>query len=533
MRDAETTGIQRSDLPIDQVGWIAPGVVRFALRTMDPVVLRDASHEGAFQDDAAIRASAARSVLCIPIVHQGRVENLLYLTNNLSAGAFTPDRIEGISLLTGQIAVSLKNAELYEELEERIAERTRQLELRNRFIRQAFGRYLSDDVAAALLESPEGLTLGGERRQVTILMADLRGFTPLTDRLPPEQIVNIVNNFLGEMTEIIFRYQGTVNEFIGDAILAIFGAPLRLSDHAERAVACAVEMQTAMGRVNLLNRKLGLPAVEMGVSLHTGDVVAGNVGSEKRAKYGVVGRAVNVAARIESYTVGGQILASEHTLALVSSPVSTAAEFVIHPKGIVEPLTVRVVEGIGGRYNLRVPAEGAAVTPLEPPQDVAVEVLGEGPQHAGAGFRPGVAAGDVVVRRDAANRCRAERFREPAHPVAAPGRRRDLYFRQGGIGRRKRYLLCPIHVGLAGSAGMARLDSARRYRGTTSQPVRSTTWTRWLRQRRSTPPSLRTTCPVSWPCWRMTSSGRPTAPASHWRSGSSRGPAESGISSPS
>jgi len=388
MRDAESDGIQRSDQALDQVGWIAPGVVRFALRTMDPVVLRDASHEGAFQDDAAIRASAARSVLCIPIVHQGRVENLLYLTNNLSAGAFTPDRIEGISLLTGQIAVSLRNAELYEELEERIAERTRQLELRNRFIRQAFGRYLSDDVAAALLESPEGLTLGGERRQVTILMADLRGFTPLTDRLPPEQIVNIVNNFLGEMTEIIFRYQGTVNEFIGDAILAIFGAPLRLSDHAERAVACAVEMQTAMSRVNLLNRKLGLPAVEMGVSLHTGDVVAGNVGSEKRAKYGVVGRAVNVAARIESYTVGGQILASEHTLALVQAPVSTAAEFVIHPKGIVEPLTVRVVEGIGGRYNLRVPAEGAAVTPLEPPQEVAVEVLGEGPQGAGAGFRP-------------------------------------------------------------------------------------------------------------------------------------------------
>lgn len=386
VRDADTAEVRRSDLALDQVGWIAAGVVRFALRTMDPVVLRDACREGAFQDDAGIRGSSARSVLCIPLVHQGRVENLLYLTNNLSAGAFTPDRIEGLSLLTGQIAVSLKNAELYEQLEERIEERTQQLEVRNRFIRQAFGRYLSDDVASALLESPEGLTLGGERRQVTILMADLRGFTPLTDRLPPEQIVNIVNNFLGEMTEIIFRYQGTVNEFIGDAILAIFGAPLRLSDHAERAVACAVEMQTAMGRVNVLNRKLGLPAVEMGVSLHTGDVVAGNVGSEKRAKYGVVGRAVNIAARIESYTVGGQILASEHTLAQVSSPVSTSAEFVIHPKGIAEPLTVRVVDGIGGRHNLRVPVEAVAVTPLEPPQDVSIEVLG--PEHAGEGFRP-------------------------------------------------------------------------------------------------------------------------------------------------
>ncbi len=386
VREVESDAVLRSDTPLEEHGWIAAGVIRFALRTAEPVVLRDANREGAFQDDAAIRASAARSVLCIPIVHQGRVENLLYLTNNLSTGSFTPDRIEGLSLLTGQIAVSLKNAELYEELEARIEERTRQLEVRNRFIRQAFGRYLSDDVASALLESPEGLTLGGERRQVTILMADLRGFTPLTDRLPPEQIVNIVNNFLGEMTEIIFRYQGTINEFIGDAILAIFGAPLTLADHAERAVACAVEMQGAMAHVNTMNRKLGLPAVEMGVSLHTGEVVVGNVGSEKRAKYGVVGRAVNIAARIESYTVGGQILASERTLALVPSPVSTAGEFVIHPKGIVEPLKVLLVTGIGGRFGLRVPTPDAVVTPLERPPEVAVEVLG--PEHASGGFRP-------------------------------------------------------------------------------------------------------------------------------------------------
>ena len=302
--------------------------------------------------------------------------------------------------------------------------------------------------------------------QVTILMADLRGFTPLTDRLPPEQIVNIVNNFLGEMTEIIFRYQGTVNEFIGDAILAIFGAPLRLSDHAERAVACAVEMQTAMGRVNLLNRKLGLPAVEMGVSLHTGDVVAGNVGSEKRAKYGVVGRAVNVAARIESYTVGGQILASEHTLALVPSPVSTAGGVRDSPQG-----DRRTAHGAGGRRHRR---------PVQPPRarggrrgDAAGAAAGRGRRSprrgtAARGRRlpPGVAGGDVVIRGDAADRRRAEGVREPAHPVAARGHRRGVYLRQGVVGRRKRYLLRSIYVGLARRTGMARLDPARRYRGT-------------------------------------------------------------------
>jgi predicted ATPase/class 3 adenylate cyclase len=385
-RDAETDEVQRSDIELDSVAWVPASVIRYALRTMEPVVLRDSRTEGPFQEDPAIRAGGARSVLCIPIVYRGKVESLLYLKNGLSSGVFTQDRIDGISLLTGQIAVSLKNAELYERLEERVEERTQQLEVRNRLIRQAFGRYLSDDVASALLESPEGLTLGGERREVTILMADLRGFTPLTDRLPPENIVNIVNNFLGEMTDVIFRHQGTINEFIGDAILAIFGAPQRLGDHAERGVTCAVEMQMAMDHVNARNRKIGLPPVEMGVSLHSGEVVVGNVGSEKRAKYGVVGRAVNVTARIESYSVGGQVLASERTLSQVTSPVSTAREFEIHPKGIAEPLKVFEVTGIGGARARVVPERSAVVAPLKAPLEIGVEVL-QG-KAAGQGFRP-------------------------------------------------------------------------------------------------------------------------------------------------
>ena len=203
---------------------------------------------------------------------------------------------------------------------------------------------------------------------------------------PPENIVSIVNNFLGEMTDVIFRHQGTINEFIGDAILAIFGAPQRLADHAERGVACAVEMQMAMDHVNARNRKLGLPAVEMGVSVHTGEVVVGNVGSEKRAKYGVVGRPVNVTARIESYSVGGQVLVSERTLSHVKSPVTTVREFAIHPKGIAEPLKVFEVASIGGEKTLTVPERAAVVAPLAAPLEIGVEVIVG--KSAGKGFRP-------------------------------------------------------------------------------------------------------------------------------------------------
>jgi adenylate cyclase len=126
------------------------------------------------------------------------------------------------------------------------------------------------------------------------------------------------------MVDVILQYEGTINEFIGDAILVIFGAPLWWPDHAQRAIACAVAMQLAMVSVNAQNQRDGLPEVEMGIGVNTGEVVVGNLGSHKRTKYGIVGTPVNLTARIESYTVGGQILISESTMyeVLVGSTIS-------------------------------------------------------------------------------------------------------------------------------------------------------------------------------------------------------------------
>src|SRR5690606_1962086 len=120
------------------------------------------------------------------------------------------------------------------------------LEVRNGFIRAIFGRYLSDDVVTTLLESPEALRLGGERRKVTILLTDLRGFSAISERLSPEQVVGLLNIYLGAMAAVIDSYEGSINEFIGDAILTVFGAPIAHEDAAERAVACALSMQLAM-----------------------------------------------------------------------------------------------------------------------------------------------------------------------------------------------------------------------------------------------------------------------------------------------
>jgi class 3 adenylate cyclase/CheY-like chemotaxis protein/ribonuclease BN (tRNA processing enzyme) len=226
------------------------------------------------------------------------------------------------------------------------------LEVRNRFIRNTFGRYLSEEIVEGLLESPEGLKLGGESRRVTMLMSDLRGFTAVSERLGPEQVVRMLNIYLGAMADIIMHYQGTIDEFVGDAILALFGAPVSREDDAARAVACAVSMQKAMGQVNAALESEGLPRLEMGVAVHTGEVVVGNIGSQKRTKYGIVGPPVNLTGRIESYTVGGQILVSEDTVHEVGGIAQVGDRIHVKAKGSAEPITVFDLIGIGGDYDV-------------------------------------------------------------------------------------------------------------------------------------------------------------------------------------
>lgn len=231
-------------------------------------------------------------------------------------------------------------------------------------IRKTFGRYLTDEIVANLLENPEGLKLGGDRRKITILTSDLRGFTRLSEQLQPEEVVKILNFYLAYMADVITKYQGTIDEFMGDGILVLFGAPVTREDDAKRAVACAVAMQLAMAAVNEKMKEWNLPKLEMGIGINTGEVVVGNIGSEKRSKYGVVGSQVNLTYRIESYTVGGQILISEPTLQSVESIARIDGKKEVKPKGVKEALTIYEIGGLGGEYNLFLPKEEEEFLPL-------------------------------------------------------------------------------------------------------------------------------------------------------------------------
>jgi len=265
--------------------------------------------------------------------------------------------------------------------QQKLLELNAALELRNRFIRQTFGSYLSDEIVDVILKKG-GLKIEGEKRRATILLADLRGFTSLSERLPAEDVVTMLNIYLETMIEIIQKYQGTIDEFIGDGILVIFGAPILRPDDPQRAVACAVEMQLAMASVNDRNRQAGYPEVALGIGINTGEVVMGNIGSKKRIKYAVVGRAVNLTARIESYTVGGQIFISESTLDECGDVCRIDTAMKVMPKGVKKPLTIHEVGGIGGDFQLFLPPK-KEITWLELKQGLPVRFTVVDWKHTG------------------------------------------------------------------------------------------------------------------------------------------------------
>jgi class 3 adenylate cyclase len=227
------------------------------------------------------------------------------------------------------------------------------------FIRDTFGRYISKDVVDTLLGSPDGLKLGGERREITLLVSDLRGFTSLAGRLAPEDVIAILNRYLARVVEILTRYRATVDEFQGDGILAFFGAPLAGDDDPQRAVACAIEMQRAVVALNDDQRALGLPELDMGIGINTGDVIVGNIGSEKRTKYGAVGAAINLAYRIEAQTVGGQVLLGPRTYELVKDHVEVRGSLALGLKGVSTPVTVYEIGAIRGTYEVALPPRPA------------------------------------------------------------------------------------------------------------------------------------------------------------------------------
>ncbi|MBI5848310.1 MAG: adenylate/guanylate cyclase domain-containing protein [Nitrospirae bacterium] len=211
------------------------------------------------------------------------------------------------------------------------------------FIKNTFSKYVSSQVAERILKEKDFLNLKGEKRVVTVLFADIRGFTPLAESLPPEKVLDILNRYFSKMVDIVFRYGGLLNKFIGDAIMVLYNAPLDQRYHELRAILTGIEMQKEIARINEERRQHGDIQVNMGIGINTGDAVAGNVGSELRLEYTVIGAGVNLAQRIESHTAKGQLLISESTYNAVKDHVEVVRLEPMQVKGISEPVQLYAV----------------------------------------------------------------------------------------------------------------------------------------------------------------------------------------------
>ena len=214
-------------------------------------------------------------------------------------------------------------------------------------IKGAFSKYVTKSVVDRILQHQDGLKLGGEKKVVTVFFSDIRGFTPMSEALSAEEVVHILNEYFTAMTAIIFKYEGTLDKFMGDAIMAVYGAPIEQADHAERAVMSAIEMGRKMKELQAKWRMEGKREVNIGIGINTGEVVVGNIGSNERMEYTAIGDNVNLTQRLESVAEKGQILISGSTYERVKDKVAATMLDPIKVKGKVEK--VIAYEVIGAR----------------------------------------------------------------------------------------------------------------------------------------------------------------------------------------
>ena len=302
--------------------------------------------------DAQALRTGALSLLALLVALAGGIVTVRWIAQPLRELGAQARRIQEGDL---GVAIVPRSRDEIGTLARTMAEMVQGLRDRD-FIRDVLGRYVSPELADQALKDRSTLRLGGEIRTVSIVMSDLRGFSGLTERLGPERMIGLLNRYLGRMSSIILAHRGTINEFIGDAILVLFGAPFERPDDAERAVRCAWAMQRAMVDFNAESRAQGLPELTMGIAVHSGRVVAGNIGSEEHMKYGVVGPAVNLVGRIESLTVGPQVLVSEATLERVRHLATVGPASQVAVKGVPEPVTVYELRGVVGEDAWVAPA---------------------------------------------------------------------------------------------------------------------------------------------------------------------------------
>lgn len=305
---------------------ISRTVTRKAMTDKVAILSQDARQDAQFSGSESIVSQGVRSTICAPLVAESGVHGVIYADRLDPFAAFSEDDLALISAIAAQTAVAVETARAHERL------------AREEVARANYGRFLPPFVVQKLLENPESFTLGGTNQLITVLFADIRGFSRIAERERPEKIVRLLNRFFSEMTEIVFAQGGTLDKYIGDEIMALFGAPTVTPDDASNAVQTAIEMQKRLLDLNVELKSDGFEPIGLGIGLHTGEAIVGYVGSERRSEYTAIGDTVNLASRLQANALAGQILLSGVTAQAVTGKFSLLPRTPITVKNRVQPV---------------------------------------------------------------------------------------------------------------------------------------------------------------------------------------------------
>ena len=307
-------------------------ITRKVMKDRVALLSQDAAADEQFAGVESIVSQGVRSTICAPLFTESGVHGALYADRLDPFSAFKPDDLELISAVAAQTAIAVENVRAHERLaKEEVA-------------RANYSRFLPEYVVKQMLENPDSFKLGGVLQTITVLFADIRGFTRISEHAAPEKIVQLLNRYFSAMTDIIFAHGGTLDKYLGDGLMALFGAPTTTPKDAANAIAAAVAMQRRMLSINDELREEGFPEIGIGIGLHTGEVTVGYIGSERRSEYTAIGDAVNTASRLESNAKAGEILVSEVTATAAHSRYPLAAREPISVKNREQPVPLFEVE---------------------------------------------------------------------------------------------------------------------------------------------------------------------------------------------
>lgn len=269
-----------------------------------------------------------QSVICAPLMANGAAIGVLYIDTHKSKQVFGPDDIDLLNAIAVQTSMAVDNASAHDRL------------MHEALAREAYGRFLPDHIVNQILESPDSLKLGGSNIEATILFADVRGFTPLSENLRPEQIVELLNEYFTNMTDIIFEHQGLLDKYMGDGLMALFGVAYAAKEAPVNAAKAAIDMQRRMISLRQKFFEQFGHQINIGIGINTGVITVGYIGSNRRMEYTGIGDAVNLTARLESNSKPSQIIISSATYELVKDVIPTKSLGPIKVKGKAEPQEV-------------------------------------------------------------------------------------------------------------------------------------------------------------------------------------------------